>query len=133
MNIEDKIVLLKETISNLNTQYGNKLGYRGPSHYISLHIMQKEVNLDWTGHKVVILEITYHVGHKTIYFQLAYRKTLVENDAYYNLLMSNNESFEGYANSEEEIGSEHFYEFEESIKFIESKLIYIFEKYPKNK
>ena len=58
VNIEDKIVLLKETISNLNTQYGNKLDYRGPSHYISLHIIQKEVNLDWTGHRVVILEIT---------------------------------------------------------------------------
>ena len=37
VNIEDKIVLLKETVSDLNTQYGNKLDYRGPSHYIFLH------------------------------------------------------------------------------------------------
>ena len=127
MNIEDKIVLLKETISNLNTQYGNKPGYRGVSHHISLHVLQKEVNLDWTGHEVDILEVRYHVGHKTIDYCLGYKKTLMENTPNYNL------QIEGYGNSEDEKGSEWFYDFDEAIEFIKGKLIYIFEKYPKNK
>ena len=49
-----------------------------------------------------------------------------------NLNIQFNVQTEGYGNTEDERGSDWFYTAEEAILFIKNKLIYIYEKYPKN-
>ena len=46
MKIEDITIDLQATISNLNIQYGNKPGYRGPSHHIFLEVWHEEIELN---------------------------------------------------------------------------------------
>ena len=121
MKVEDIIIDLQATISNLNIQYGNKPGYRGPSHHIYLEVWREEIELNIDQD---ILKVWYHLGHKTIFYRLLYRHNS-ENIQF-------NVQTEGYGNTEDERGSDWFYTPEEAILFIKNKLIYIYEKYPKN-
>lgn len=120
MKVEDIIIDLQATISNLNIQYGNKPGYRGTSHHIYLEVWRKEIELNIDQN---ILKVWYHLGHKTIFYRLQYS----HNSEYIKF----NVQTEGYGNTEDERGSDWFYTAEEAILFIKNKLIYIYEKYPK--
>ena len=69
MKIEDLTIDLQATISNLNIQYGNKPGYRGPSHHIYLEVWREEIELNIDQD---FLTVWYHLGHKTIFYRLNY-------------------------------------------------------------
>ena len=121
MKIEDITIDLQATISNLNIQYGNKPGYRGPSHHIYLEVWREEIELNA---ETDVLTVWYHMGHKTIFYRLHY--------SHNSESIPFNVQTEGYGNTEDEKGSDYFYTPEEAILFIKNKLIYIYEKYPKN-
>ena len=121
MKIEDLTIDLQATISNLNIQYGNKPGYRGPSHHIYLEVWHEEIELNSDKN---ILTVWYHLGHKTIFYSLGY--------SHNSERIPFNVQTEGYGNTEDERGSDWFHTAEEAILFIKNKLIYIYEKYPKN-
>jgi len=121
MKIEDITIDLQATISNLNIQYGNKPGYRGPSHHIFLEVWHEEIELNSDKD---ILTVWYHLGHKTIFYRLLY--------SHNSESIPFNVQTEGYENTEDERGSDWFNTVEEAILFIKNKLIYIYEKYPKN-